>query len=103
MAVAVVRGDRVIYSQGFGVASAETKAAVTPDTLFQIGSATKMLTAAALMSAHASKSIDVDSPVSRYVNGLQPCIGAPTLRQLLRTPARLMDEPDEFGPQEKKG
>ena len=103
VAVAVVRGDRVIYAQGFGVASAETKAAVTPDTLFQIGSATKMLTAAALMSAHASKSIDVDAPVSRYVSGLQPCVGAPTLRQLLSHTGGLMDEPDEFGPQGEEG
>ena len=103
VAVAVVRGDRVIYAQGFGVASAETKAVVTPDTLFQIGSATKMLTAAALMSAHASKSIDVDAPVSRYVSGLQPCVGAPTLRQLLSHTGGLMDEPDEFGPQGEEG
>ena len=103
VAVAVVRGDRVIYAQGFGVASAETKAVVTPDMLFQIGSATKMLTAAALMSAHASKSIDVDAPVSRYVGGLQPCVGAPTLRQLLSHTGGLMDEPDEFGPQGEEG
>ena len=103
VAVAVVRGDRVIYAQGFGVASAETKAAVTPDTLFQIGSATKMLTAAALMSAHAAKSIDVDALVSRYVGGLQPCVGAPTLRQLLSHTGGLMDEPDEFGPQGEEG
>jgi CubicO group peptidase (beta-lactamase class C family) len=101
--VAVVRGDRVIYAQGFGAASAETKAAVTPDTLFQIGSATKMLTAAALLSAHASKSIDVDAPVSRFVSGLQPCVGAPTLRQLLSHTGGLMDEPDEFGPQGEEG
>jgi CubicO group peptidase (beta-lactamase class C family) len=103
VAVAVVRGDRVIYAQGFGVASAEIKTAVTPDTLFQIGSATKMLTAAALMSAHAAKSIDVDAPVSRYVGGLQPCVGAPTLRQLLSHTGGLMDEPDEFGPQGEEG
>ena len=103
VAVAVVRGERVIYAQGFGVASAETKAVVTPDTLFQIGSATKMLTAAALMSAQAAKNIDVDAPVSRYVGELQPCVRAPTLRQLLSHTGGLMDEPDEFGPQGEEG
>ena len=103
VAVAVVRGDRVVYARGFGLASTETKAAVTPDTLFQIGSATKMLTAAALMSAHTAKAIDVNMPVSRYVSGLVACVGAPTVRQLLSHTGGLMDEPDEFGPQGEEG
>ena len=54
-AIAVVRGERVTYLRGFGSASVETGAPVAPDTLFQIGSATKMLTAAAVMSAHAGE------------------------------------------------
>ena len=103
VAVAVVRGDRVVYTRGFGLASTDTKAAVTADTLFQIGSATKMLTAAAVMSAHAAKAIDVDAPVSRYVSGLVACVGAPTVRQLLSHTGGLMDEPDEFGPQGEEG
>jgi CubicO group peptidase (beta-lactamase class C family) len=103
VAVAVVRGDRVIYSRGFGVASTDTKTPVTGDTLFQIGSATKMLTAVAVMSAHTTKAIDVDAPVSRYVSGLTACVGAPTVRQLLSHTGGLMDEPDEFGPQGEEG
>ena len=103
VAVALVRDDRVVYTRGFGVASAETKGAVAPDTLFQIGSATKMLTAAALMSAHAAKAVDVDAPVSRYVSGLAACVGTPTVRQLLSHTGGLIDEPDEFGPQGEEG
>ena len=88
VAVAVVRGDRVIYAQGFGVASAETKAAVSRDTLFQIGSATKMLTAAALMSAHAAKSIDVDAPVSAATSAAcSLASGRPRSGSCSRTPA----------------
>ena len=93
----------VVYLRGFGSASIETGAPVAPDTLFQIGSATKMLTAAAVMSAHAAKAIDVDAPVSRYVSGLTACVGAPTVRQLLSHTGGLMDEPDEFGPQGEEG
>jgi CubicO group peptidase (beta-lactamase class C family) len=103
VAVAVVRGDRVVYARGFGAASTETKSPVTPDTLFQIGSATKMLTAAAVMAAQSSKAIDVDVPVARYVSGLAACVGAPTVRQLLSHTGGLMDEPDEFGPQGEEG
>lgn len=102
-AIAVVRGERVTYLRGFGSASVETGAPVAPDTLFQIGSATKMLTAAAVMSAHLAKALDVDAPVSRYVSGLTACVGAPTVRQLLSHTGGLMDEPDEFGPQGEEG
>jgi CubicO group peptidase (beta-lactamase class C family) len=103
VAVAVVRGERVVYTRGFGVASTDTKTPVTPDTLFQIGSATKMLTGAAVMAAQSAKAIDVDVPVARYVNGLTACVGAPTVRQLLSHTGGLMDEPDEFGPQGEEG
>ena len=44
-------GRPVVWTRGFGVANVETGAPVTPDTLFQIGSATKMFTAAAILSA----------------------------------------------------
>ena len=71
-AVAVVAGDRVVWTRGFGVANTETGAAVTPDTLFQIGSATKMFTAAAILSAASTGAVALDRPVSTYVSGLAP-------------------------------
>jgi CubicO group peptidase (beta-lactamase class C family) len=82
-AVAVVVGDKVVWSKGFGLANAETGAPVTADTLFQIGSVTKTFTAAALLSASTQGVVALDRPVSTYVSGLVPCVGAPTLLQLL--------------------
>lgn len=46
LAVGVVLGDTLAYAAGFGVSDRATGAAVTPATLFQIGSVTKPLTAA---------------------------------------------------------
>lgn len=102
-AVAVVVGDRVVWTAGFGVANAETQVPVTPDTLFQIGSVTKSFTAAALLTAAAEGRVALDRPVSTYVKGLAPCVGAPTLTQLLSHTGGLIDEPDEFGPQGEDG
>ena len=102
-AVAVVSGDRVIWAQGLGVANTETGAPVTADTLFQIGSATKMFTAAAMLSAAASGAVALDRPVGGYVSGLAPCLAAPTLAQLLSHTGGVMDEPDEYGPQGEEG
>lgn len=102
-AVAVVVGDRVVWTKGFGVANAETNAPVTPDTLFQIGSVTKSFTAAALLAAATDGRLALDRPVSTYVKGLTPCVGAPRLTQLLSHTGGLIDEPDEFGPQGEDG
>ena len=102
-AVAVVVGDTVVWARGFGVANAETGAPVTPDTLFQIGSVTKSFTAAALLTAASQGAIALDKPVATYVSGLTPCVGAPTLTQLLSHTGGIIDEPDEFGPQGEEG
>ncbi len=102
-AVAVVVGDRVVWSQGFGLANVETATPVTADTLFQIGSVTKSVTAAAVLAAARDGAVALDRPVSTYVSGLVPCVGQPTLRQLLSHTAGLIDEPAEFGPQGEDG
>lgn len=47
--IAVVRGDQVIFSKGFGQANLETAEPVRPEMLFRLGSTTKMFTAAALV------------------------------------------------------
>lgn len=104
LAVAVVSGDSVVWQKGFGVASAEagaSGAAVTPETLFQIGSLTKTFTATAILKAAAEKRFELDRPVGRYVEGLSPCLGAVTTEQLLRHGGGLKDEPDEYGPHDE--
>lgn len=47
-AVAIVKGDEVIYSNGFGYRDVGNKKPVTPNTLFAIGSSTKAFTASLL-------------------------------------------------------
>jgi len=45
LAVAVIQGDRVVWSKGYGVRAAGEPAAVDPSTVFQIGSIAKSFTA----------------------------------------------------------
>lgn len=47
-AVAIVKGDSILYSKGFGYRDAEAKLPVTANTLFPIGSSTKAFTCAAI-------------------------------------------------------
>jgi CubicO group peptidase (beta-lactamase class C family) len=97
-AVAVILGDRVVLAKGFGVASVESRESVTPDTLFRIGSTTKMLTAAALTSLEEQGKVRFDAPISRYAKGLDAKLGRLTLHQLLSHTAGLRDESSYSGP-----
>jgi CubicO group peptidase (beta-lactamase class C family) len=82
-AVAVVSGDRVVFAKGFGVANIETGAAVTPDTLFRIGSVTKMFTAAILVTLAGEWQIKLDEPIGKYIKGLNPKLSLVSAHQLM--------------------
>jgi CubicO group peptidase (beta-lactamase class C family) len=82
-AVAIVRDGAVVYLRAFGVRSIEERTPVTPDTLFRLGSTTKMLTALAALDAAAKGRVNLDAPVRTYVKDLHPALGGVTLRQLL--------------------
>src|SRR5690606_23756794 len=69
-AIAVIEGDRVTFAKGFGSTSVEGGSPVTADTLFRIGSTTKMFTAAAFAQLAAAGKVKFDAPISTYVPGL---------------------------------
>ncbi len=92
IALAVVRDGRVVLTKGLGVASVETGQPVVPDTLFHVGSVTKTLTAAALVTLAEQGKLRLDEPVSRWVDGLAPGLAKLTLHQLLSNTAGLSDQ-----------
>jgi CubicO group peptidase (beta-lactamase class C family) len=63
MALVIVKDDQIIFMKGLGYKDFENKVAVTPDTQFAIGSATKAFTAlSVLMTADEGKLSLEDSP-----------------------------------------
>jgi CubicO group peptidase (beta-lactamase class C family) len=67
MAVAVVRGDEVVYLKGFGVRERGGTEPVTPDTVFGIGSCTKAFTATAIGLLVEEGKMAWDDPVRKHV------------------------------------
>jgi len=59
------------WLQGFGVTSVDHPLPVDPDTLFQIGSITKTVTATAIMRLVEQGRLDLDAPVRTYVPDLR--------------------------------
>lgn len=68
MSIAVVVGDDIIYAKGFGARNLEKNLPATPDTLYGIASCTKSYTALAIMQLAQEGKIDVNDPVSKYLN-----------------------------------
>ncbi len=66
-AIAVVQGGKVVYARGFGVRERGDKAAVTPKTLFMIGSIGKSLTTLMLARLVEDKRFDWDTPITRVL------------------------------------
>src|SRR5512138_2868748 len=66
LALGVVRGDKVVYLKGYGIAGPDGRA-VTPQTPFILGSSSKSFTALAVMQLVEAGKIDLDAPVTSYV------------------------------------
>lgn len=90
-AVVVVKDGRVVFAKGFGAANAETNAPVTTETLFQTGSLTKMMTAAALVGLADEGKVELNAPVGTYLKDLNPRLARLTLHQLLSQTSGLRD------------
>lgn len=81
--VAVVKNGKVVKKQGYGVASVEFNAPVTPDTVFEIGSISKQMTGAAIMLLVEDGRIKLDEKISAYLPGTPEAWKNVTVRNLL--------------------
>ncbi|MEO8395879.1 MAG: serine hydrolase domain-containing protein [Chloroflexota bacterium] len=63
----VVVDGELALAGGFGIQNIETKAPVTPDSVFRIASMTKSFTAMSLMKLRDEGKLRLDAPVAEYV------------------------------------
>ena len=71
LALAVVKGDEVIFARGFGKRNIAENLDVTPHTLFAIGSSSKAFTALGLALLVDDGKLEWDTPVKRYIPSLK--------------------------------
>jgi CubicO group peptidase (beta-lactamase class C family) len=96
--IAVAQNGRVIYTRAYGVADIETGRPVTTETLFRVGSVTKMVTAAVLSELAVAGTLDVQAPIARYVTQLEgKRVGTVTSHQLLTMTAGWIDNAVPYG------
>ncbi|HEV2860573.1 MAG TPA: serine hydrolase [Pyrinomonadaceae bacterium] len=100
LAVAVVRGDRIVYAEGFGRRDLKANLPVTPQTQFYIASTTKSFTATAVKLLADEGKLDLDAPIKKYFPdlALKPPLSAEqiSLRDLLTHRSGIDNEPITF-------
>lgn len=67
LSIAVGAGDRIVWSEGFGHADLETRAPVTPNTRFRIGTASTALTSAGVGVLLEKGRLALDDGVQQHV------------------------------------
>jgi CubicO group peptidase (beta-lactamase class C family) len=71
LAVGVVRGGRLGFFRGHGLADVASRVPITEDTVFRIASITKTVTAIAVMQLWEHGAVDLEAPANNYLRAYQ--------------------------------
>jgi CubicO group peptidase (beta-lactamase class C family) len=97
LSAAVVQGQETIWAHGFGYANLEQHIPAEPDTVYAVGSITKLFTATMLMQLRDARKLRLDDPVQDYLPDIRVPrrhTGAPaiTFRHLVTHTAGLVKD-----------
>lgn len=91
-ALGVVRNGQLSYARGFGLASIEHGVAITPATVFDIGSVSKQFTAMAVVLLAQDGKLSLDDEIQKFLPEIPRYpSGAVTIRHLLHHTSGLRD------------
>jgi CubicO group peptidase (beta-lactamase class C family) len=94
--IALVDDQQVVWAQGFGYADPEKKTPASPETVYRIGSVSKLFTDIGVMQLVERGELDLDAPIQKYLPDFKPHNPFHkdiTLRQLMSHRAGLLREP----------
>jgi CubicO group peptidase (beta-lactamase class C family)/D-alanyl-D-alanine dipeptidase len=96
LSIALVDDQAVVWSKGFGFANPKDHIAATANTVYRVGSVSKLFTDMAVMQLVEEGKLDLDAPITRYLPDFKPRnpFRKPiTLRQLMAHRSGLVREP----------
>lgn len=67
LSIALVDDQKVVWAEGFGYADVANQVPATADTMYRIGSISKVLTATEIMRLVEQGKVELDRPVTDYV------------------------------------
>jgi CubicO group peptidase (beta-lactamase class C family)/D-alanyl-D-alanine dipeptidase len=96
LSIALVDGSRIVWGRGYGEADSVHHVPATAETVYRVGSVSKLFTDIGIMQLVEQKRVDLDAPVSRYLPSFHPANpfgGSITVRELTSHRAGLVREP----------
>jgi CubicO group peptidase (beta-lactamase class C family)/D-alanyl-D-alanine dipeptidase len=96
LSIALVDSSGVVWSRGFGVENPATRRPASANTVYRVGSVSKLFTDIGIMQLVERGRLNLDAPVQRYLPTFRPrnSFGTPiTLRQLMSHHAGVVREP----------
>ncbi len=91
VAVAVQRGDKIIYSKSFGLADLEHNVPNTTETIFESGSVAKQFTAMSILLLAADGKLSLTDDIRKYVPEIPVYSKTITIQHLLNHTSGLKD------------
>jgi CubicO group peptidase (beta-lactamase class C family)/D-alanyl-D-alanine dipeptidase len=95
LSIALVDDQKIVWARGFGFADPQLKKPATAETVYRVGSVSKLFTDIALMRLVEKGELDLDAPVTKYLADFKPTtkFDKPiTLRMLLSHRAGIVRE-----------
>ena len=96
LSLLVIKNDKIIRAEGFGLANVELQVPVKPESVFQSGSVGKQFTATAVMMLVEEGKIGLDDPLTKYFPDAPATWKDVTIRELLSHTAGFGDYPKNF-------
>jgi serine beta-lactamase-like protein LACTB len=96
LSIALVDDQQIVWAAGFGFRDPHAKLPATANTVYRVGSVSKLFTDLAVMRLVEQGALDLDAPVTKYLPDFQPQnpFDKPiTLRHLMAHRAGLVREP----------
>lgn len=81
--IAVIKNGKIVKTEGYGLANVELNVPATKDTVFEIGSVSKQLTAAGIMLLVEDGKVNLDEKISKYLPGTPDAWKDVSVRNLL--------------------
>lgn len=72
LSIAVLDGDEVVWASGFGWADPDARVPARADTVYRVGSVSKLFTDVAAMQLVEAERLDLDAPVTDYLPSFRP-------------------------------
>ncbi len=98
LSLVVIKDQKIVKVQGYGLANIELNVAATPETVYKIGSVSKQFLATGIMLLVQDGKIKLDDSISQYLEGTPETWKPITIRHLLTHTSGIVREAPGFDP-----